>query len=37
LLMLDRLISYINQHEGVTWTTMEAAADDFRRRQPFRK
>jgi peptidoglycan/xylan/chitin deacetylase (PgdA/CDA1 family) len=36
LLMLDRLIGYINQHEGVEWVTMEQAADDFRRRQPFK-
>jgi peptidoglycan/xylan/chitin deacetylase (PgdA/CDA1 family) len=36
LLMLDRLISYLNQHEGVRWVTMEQAADDFRRRQPFK-
>jgi peptidoglycan-N-acetylglucosamine deacetylase len=36
LLMLERLIGYINQHAGVTWMTMEQAADDFRRRQPFK-
>jgi peptidoglycan/xylan/chitin deacetylase (PgdA/CDA1 family) len=35
LLMLERLIGYINQHEGVKWVTMEEAADDFRRRHPF--
>lgn len=34
LSMLDRLIEYINGHEGVSWTTMEEAADDFRQRQP---
>ncbi|MDX6684464.1 MAG: peptidoglycan-N-acetylglucosamine deacetylase [Baekduia sp.] len=34
LLMLDRLIRYISEHSGVTWTTMEEAADDFRRRRP---
>ena len=34
--MLERLIGYINQHEGVKWVTMEEAADDFRRRQPFK-
>jgi peptidoglycan/xylan/chitin deacetylase (PgdA/CDA1 family) len=34
LLMLERLIGYLNQHDGVTWVTMEQAADDFRRRQP---
>jgi peptidoglycan-N-acetylglucosamine deacetylase len=36
LLMLERLIGYLNQHEGVKWVTMEKAADDFRRRQPFK-
>ena len=35
LLMLDRLIGYGNQHDGVQWVTMEGAADDFRRRHPF--
>jgi len=35
LLMLDRLIGYLNQHDGVKWSTMEQAADDFRRRRPF--
>ncbi len=35
LLMLDRLIRYINEHDGVTWMTMEDIADDFRRRHPF--
>jgi peptidoglycan/xylan/chitin deacetylase (PgdA/CDA1 family) len=35
LLMLDRLISYINEHDGVTWMTMEDIAEDFRRRHPF--
>jgi len=35
LLMLDRLIRYINEHDGVTWMTMEDVADDFRRRHPF--
>jgi peptidoglycan/xylan/chitin deacetylase (PgdA/CDA1 family) len=35
LLMLERLIDYINGHEGITWTTMEQAADDFRVRFPF--
>ncbi len=34
LLMLDRLIQYINEHAGVTWATMEEVADDFRRRHP---
>ena len=35
LLMLDRLIGYVNRHDGVQWVTMEGAADDFRRRHPF--
>ena len=35
LLMLDRLIGYLNQHDGVQWLTMEQAAEDFRRRRPF--
>jgi peptidoglycan-N-acetylglucosamine deacetylase len=35
LLMLDRLISHINEHDGVTWMTMEDIAEDFRRRHPF--
>lgn len=35
LLMLERLIDYISGHQGVTWTTMEQAADDFRARYPF--
>jgi hypothetical protein len=33
--MNERLIDYINQHEGVRWVTCEAIADDFRRRYPF--
>jgi hypothetical protein len=33
--MLDRLIGYVNRHDGVQWVTMEGAADDFRRRHPF--
>ncbi len=36
LLMLERMIDHINSHEGVTWQTMEAIAEDFRRRRPFR-
>lgn len=35
LLMLERLIDYINGHEGTSWVTMEDAADDFRARYPF--
>jgi peptidoglycan/xylan/chitin deacetylase (PgdA/CDA1 family) len=36
LLMLERLISHINAHEGVSWMTMEEIALDYRRRHPFR-
>jgi peptidoglycan/xylan/chitin deacetylase (PgdA/CDA1 family) len=36
LLVLERLISHINAHEGVRWMTMEEVAEDFRRRRPFR-
>ncbi len=35
LKMLDRLIRYINERDGISWTTMEEAADDFRARSPF--
>lgn len=35
LLMLERLIDYMTGHEGVSWVTMEQAADDFRRRYPY--
>jgi peptidoglycan-N-acetylglucosamine deacetylase len=35
LLMLERLIEYINGHKGVSWLTMDEIAQDFRRRQPF--
>lgn len=35
LLMLERLIEYINSHEGVRWVTMEEVAEDFRKRYPF--
>ncbi|AHY47133.1 Polysaccharide deacetylase [Rubrobacter radiotolerans] len=34
LLMHERLIEYINSHDGVRWVTMEEIADDFRRRFP---
>lgn len=37
LLMLERFIDYINQHEGVRWATMEEVADDFRTRFPFER
>ena len=36
LRMLDRLIRHINDHDGISWTTMEEAADDFRARSPLR-
>jgi peptidoglycan/xylan/chitin deacetylase (PgdA/CDA1 family) len=36
LLMLDRLISHISDHDGVKWMTMEDVAADFRRRHPFK-
>jgi len=35
LMMHERLISYINRHPGVIWTTYEEAAEDFRKRYPF--
>lgn len=37
LVMIERMIDYINGHDGIEWTTFEGAADDFRRRQPFEK
>ncbi|MCQ4210856.1 MULTISPECIES: polysaccharide deacetylase family protein [Streptomyces] len=35
LLMLERFIEYVSGHEGVSFVTLEDAADDFRRRFPF--
>ncbi|MFQ5998986.1 MAG: polysaccharide deacetylase, partial [Candidatus Bathyarchaeia archaeon] len=35
LLMLERLIRYINRHKGVHWATLNQIGDDFRKRQPF--
>ena len=35
ILMLERLIEHINQHDGVRWLTLEEMAEDFRRRYPF--
>ncbi|MQA85835.1 MAG: polysaccharide deacetylase family protein [Streptosporangiales bacterium] len=35
LMMLERLVDYMSGHAGVSWVTMEEAADDFRRRYPF--
>ncbi|HIY41810.1 MAG TPA: polysaccharide deacetylase [Candidatus Nocardiopsis merdipullorum] len=34
LLMHERLIEYINRHEGVRWVTFDQIADDFARRNP---
>ncbi|HYZ20665.1 MAG TPA: polysaccharide deacetylase, partial [Rhodopila sp.] len=34
LLMHERLIEYINSHEGVRWVTFDQIADDFARRNP---
>ena len=34
LLMLERLIAHINEHEGVRWTTFDTIADDFLSRHP---
>lgn len=35
LLMLERLIEYINTKDGVEWATFQNITDDFRRRFPF--
>ncbi|MEV5006318.1 polysaccharide deacetylase [Streptomyces sp. NPDC093064] len=35
LLMLERFIDYVSGHDGVSFCTLEDAADDFRRRFPF--
>ena len=35
LLMLERLIDYINEHDGVRWATMNDIAVDFRAKYPF--
>jgi peptidoglycan-N-acetylglucosamine deacetylase len=34
LLMHERLIEYINSHEGVRWVTFDEIADDYDRRAP---
>ena len=34
LLMLERLIEYINGHSGINWLTFEQIADDFMKRYP---
>ena len=36
ILMLERLIEYINKHSAVEWMTFEQIAYDFRRRFPFK-
>lgn len=35
LLMHERIIDYINTHDGVRWATFDEIADDFARRNPF--
>ncbi|GGG19402.1 polysaccharide deacetylase family protein [Paenibacillus abyssi] len=37
LMMHERLIEYINSHEGVRWATFDEIADDFSRRNPRKK
>jgi len=34
ILMLERLIEYINKHSGIRWATFDEIADDFARRSP---
>lgn len=34
LKMHERMIEYINSHEGVKWATFDEIADDFKKRQP---
>ena len=34
LMMHERIIEYINSHEGVRWATFDEIADDFARRSP---
>jgi hypothetical protein len=33
--MLERIIEYINGHDGVKWMSFEDAVADFRKRYPF--
>ena len=35
LMMLERLIEYINQHSGAEWMTFDEIANDFRAKFPF--
>lgn len=37
LMMHERLIEYINSHDGVRWVTFDEIADDFIKRSPRRK
>jgi peptidoglycan/xylan/chitin deacetylase (PgdA/CDA1 family) len=37
LMMHERLIEYINSHEGVRWATFDEIADDFAKRNPRNK
>ncbi len=37
LLVHERMIEYVNAHEGIRWVTMAEMAEDYRRRHPFRK
>jgi peptidoglycan/xylan/chitin deacetylase (PgdA/CDA1 family) len=34
LLMLERLIEHMNEHDGVRWATFDEIADDFAQRRP---
>ena len=34
LLMLQRIIDHINEHDGVRWMTFDEIADDFAKRNP---
>lgn len=34
VLMHERIIEYINKHEGVEWVTMEQMCDDFKKHNP---
>ena len=36
LLMHERIIQYINGHQGVRWVTLSEMAKDFRKRHPFK-
>ncbi len=37
LMMHERLIEYINGHEGIRWATFDEIADDFAHRNPYAK